>query len=79
MGNLYRNFQIFWRCLKVNDKVCPICGCNEIGKGRQIGQGGMMAIKSLFAGSIVIADICTECGHILSMRVEKPEIFKNKR
>ncbi|MCB2309144.1 hypothetical protein LGL08_10440 [Clostridium estertheticum] len=27
-------------------------------------------------GSATIADICTACGHILSMKVEKPEKFK---
>ncbi|WHY84691.1 transcription initiation factor TFIIIB [Neobacillus novalis] len=60
------------------DKLCPMCGGSEIGKGRTIGQGGMVPIKSLMKGSMVYADICTECGHILSMRVEKPEMFKNK-
>lgn len=27
-------------------------------------------------GSATIVDICTACGHILSMRVGKPETFK---
>jgi hypothetical protein len=34
-------------------------------------------LKGIFkTGSEVIADICTECGHILSMRVKNPEKFK---
>ena len=60
-------------------QMCPICGCKEIGKGMQSYQGSMMPIGSIWTGSAVIADICTECGYILSMRVEKPEKFKNKK
>ena len=56
---------------------CPICGCSEIGQGKHIAQGKMMPINTVFtSGSVVIADICTNCGHILSMRVENPEKFK---
>lgn len=65
-----------------NNKVCPICGSSEIGKGRQIGGGGMLAIKGTFTrsvGSVINADIYTECGHILSMRVGNHEIFKIKK
>ncbi|NBI08168.1 transcription initiation factor TFIIIB [Senegalia massiliensis] len=56
---------------------CPVCGCEEIEKGNTYGEGSMFPIKSRFkSGSEVIADICTNCGHILSMRVSKPEKFK---
>jgi predicted RNA-binding Zn-ribbon protein involved in translation (DUF1610 family) len=58
-------------------KECPICGCSEIGQGKQMAQAKMMPINKFFSsGSVVIADICTSCGHILSMRVAEPEKFK---
>jgi predicted nucleic-acid-binding Zn-ribbon protein len=59
-------------------KKCPICGCEEIGKGRHYAQGSMFPLKGIFkTGSEVIADICTKCGYILSMRVKNPEKFKH--
>lgn len=60
-------------------KECPLCGSKEIGQGRQVGQGSMMPIHSIWTGSTILADICTECGYILSMRVENPHIFKVKK
>jgi hypothetical protein len=64
-----------------NNQVCPICGCKEIGHGKHSYQGCMYPLNGgIFStGSEVIADICTNCGHILSMRVEKPEKFKTKK
>ncbi|MGG3467642.1 transcription initiation factor TFIIIB [Neobacillus pocheonensis] len=62
-----------------NVNICPICGCNEIAKGRQTGQAAMYPMASLFKASIIVSEICTECGHILSSKVEKPEIFKSKK
>lgn len=60
-----------------NKKECPICGCKEIGEGRQIAHGSMFPLKGFFkTGSEVIAEICTNCGHIISMRVKYPEKFK---
>ncbi|MBU3157717.1 transcription initiation factor TFIIIB (plasmid) [Clostridium estertheticum] len=61
-----------------SNRKCLICGCEEIGKGRLTGYAVMVPIKgNVFnTGSETIADICTACGHILSMRVEKPEKFK---
>ncbi|WP_010233549.1 hypothetical protein [Clostridium arbusti] len=56
---------------------CPICGCKEIGKGKQISQGKMFPIDKTFSmGSEIVSDICTKCGYILSMRVANPEKFK---
>jgi len=58
-------------------KQCPICGSTEIKQGKQVAHARMMPMDKIFAtGSDVIADICTDCGHILSMRVAKPEKFK---
>jgi hypothetical protein len=68
-----------WRriLMETNDK-CPICGCCEIGKGILRGYADMAPVNNRFFnnGSPIIADICTKCGHILSMRVTKPEKFK---
>ena len=63
--------------MESNNK-CPICGCYEIGKGKLRGYANMYQVKgNVFnSGSPIIDDICTKCGHILSMRVEKPEKFK---
>lgn len=56
---------------------CPYCGSNEIEQGMQRYQGKMYPTDKLFKiGSNVIADICTECGYIIAMRVENPNRFK---
>ena len=59
---------------------CPICGCKEIGKGRlsaSMEPANKPNYKTFFTGgSTIEADICTKCGHILSLRVTKPEKFK---
>lgn len=58
---------------------CPLCGSKEIGQGKQ-GQSRMIPMNKFWTtGSEIIADICTNCGHILSMKVRRPEIFKEKR
>ena len=60
-----------------NNKSCPICRCSEIGQGKHMVQGKIMPLNKVFTSvSEVIADICTNCGHILSMRVVNPEKFK---
>lgn len=64
-----------------SNKECPICGCIESGKGKLsaiMEPASKPAYKTFFTGgaSLVEADICTMCGHILSLRVTKPEKFK---
>lgn len=62
----------------IKNEVCPKCGCREIGKGKQVGSARMMPADDLGLsfGSNIIADICTQCGYIIEMRVEKPKKFK---
>lgn len=62
----------------IKKDTCPKCGCKEIGQGKQIAGGKMLPIDkvTMSFGSSVIADICTECGYIIEMRVEKPNKFK---
>lgn len=58
---------------------CPYCGNNEIGKGKLEGYSALMPVGKYFTtGSAIIADVCTECGTIIRMIVEKPEKFKTR-
>ena len=59
-------------------KQCPKCGCEEIGKGKAGGYGNILPVGKVFTmGSPVIFDICTNCGHILEMKVTQPYKFKD--
>lgn len=62
----------------MEEKKCPKCGSDKIGQGKQLGQGRMTPIDklTLLNSSNVIAEICTDCGYIIEMRVEKPDLFK---
>ena len=62
----------------IKNNVCPKCGCREIGQGKQVAWAKMIPINNLTMsfGSNIIADICTNCGYIIEMRVEKPNRFK---
>ncbi|NLM35046.1 MAG: transcription initiation factor TFIIIB [Clostridiales bacterium] len=56
---------------------CPICGCTEIDEGVLSGYANMKPAYKIFSiGSKVIANVCTRCGFILSMRVAEPSKFK---
>lgn len=59
------------------ESKCPKCGSTEIGQGKFSGYAKMGPMK-FWKGdySSVIAQVCTECGHIISMRVKKPQNFK---
>lgn len=56
---------------------CPVCGSREIGKGKFDGYAALKPVGKVFStGSSVIVNLCTDCGTILGMKVEKPEKFK---
>lgn len=59
-----------------NEEQCPECGGSEFGLG--VFQQGFATLipRERMTGSPVEATVCTQCGHILSMRVTKPEKFK---
>jgi len=58
---------------------CPECGCNDIGKGKWDGYSVLRPTdKMLSMGSKVFVEVCTNCGLILALRVEKPEKFKKR-
>lgn len=60
-----------------NNEICPKCGCTEIAEGKQTGHARIYPPDNIFGmGSNVIFEICTNCGYILGMRVEKPGRFK---
>lgn len=61
------------------NKKCPNCGFREIRQYSLDVQAYLRLISTntLFNQfSSVIADVCTECGNILSMKAEHPEYFK---
>lgn len=58
---------------------CPVCGSTAIGKGKLSGYASMQPADKFFSmGSEIIAEICTECGHVISLKVQNPEKFKMK-
>ena len=57
-------------------KKCPKCKSENIGKGKFNDYTAIIPLGKFF-GSRIIADICTDCGHIFEMKVTKPEKFKN--
>ncbi|HDR7738254.1 hypothetical protein JDS91_30865 [Bacillus cereus] len=61
------------------NKKCPNCGSREIEEDLLNAQECLKLISTnnLFNQfSRVVADICTECGNILSIKVEHPEYFR---
>lgn len=56
-------------------KECPECGCREIKQGKQVGEARMFPLntKVYLGGSDIIADICSKCGYIISMKVKNPD------
>ena len=62
----------------IKNNVCPKCGCRQIGQGKQVTWAKMIPINNstMSFGSNIIADICTNCGYIIEMRVEKPNRIK---
>jgi predicted RNA-binding Zn-ribbon protein involved in translation (DUF1610 family) len=56
--------------------ICPECGSSEIGKGKQAGHAVLRPVGKIFSASEVIADVCTDCGYILKLKVAKPHNFK---
>jgi len=49
----------------MKSKKCPICGCKEIREGKV---SGYIINNFSLSGSIIIAEICTKCGQILSLK-----------
>lgn len=60
------------------NKECPECGSKEIGEGKFSGYTKLLPVpdKLFTLGSEVVADVCTECGHIFSLRIKDPKKFK---
>ena len=50
---------------------CPQCGCYEIGEGSFSDYGALAPKGKIFISSKVIAEVCTECGLIINLRVKK--------
>ena len=54
---------------------CPECGSTAIGKGVQQNYAAMIPVGGVW-GSELIADICTDCGLVIKVKVRKPSKFK---
>ena len=60
------------------EKKCPECDGTDFAKGRLSGYANLMPVgKVLSMGSAIIAEICTACGTIVSLKAEKPDKFKS--
>ncbi len=68
------------RFSNMSELRCPDCGNNQMGKGKLSGYAALTPVGKIFSlGSTIIADVCTNCGTIVRMKVEKPEKFKSDR
>jgi len=60
------------------EKKCPECGCEEIGKGKLSDYANLAPMGKFFSmGSAILAEVCTNCGLIIRLRAEKPDKFKS--
>lgn len=56
---------------------CLNCGSTEFGEGVLTGYANLMPKGKIMSnGSKIIVKLCTHCGEVSSMKVEKPEKFK---
>lgn len=60
-----------------NFKKCPYCNSEKIGYGFQTNHAKMIPLDRTISSksSDILAEICCQCGHILSLKVENPEYF----
>ena len=54
---------------------CPECGSRYIGEGEFSGYASLTPKGRFFASSKVTAQVCSNCGLVLSLRVKDPEKF----
>ncbi len=57
---------------------CPECGSRQIGCGVFSGYANMSVQGKWLSSSKVYADVCSNCGLIISMHVAQPEKFAPK-
>jgi predicted nucleic-acid-binding Zn-ribbon protein len=61
----------------MSNRTCPKCGNSEFGNGVLTGVVIIPEDKVFPSmGSKLTLEICTECGHIINMKVDKPNKFK---
>ena len=60
------------------EDVCPICGCEDVGKGVFEGHAKLRPARFTLAASRVTVDVCTACGFMYNFYAAKPQIFKKK-
>jgi hypothetical protein len=63
----------------VKTERCPECGSRYIGEGSfSSGYAYLTPKGKAFSSSKVKAEVCSNCGLIIKMRVDKPEKFVPK-
>ena len=60
------------------NKRCQFCGGRRIGEGKWSGYAAMYPASSAWRSSPVLTEVCCDCGQVLSVRVQKPELFLPK-
>jgi DNA-directed RNA polymerase subunit RPC12/RpoP len=59
--------------------LCPDCKSNKIVKIRFTGEVKAYPYdKVLSLGSYLVGKVCTDCGLIIQLKLEKPEKFRGK-
>jgi predicted nucleic-acid-binding Zn-ribbon protein len=62
------------------EERCPQCGSTEFGEGKLSGYAALQPVGKIFSmGSELIVKLCTNCGHVMGMRVLRPEKFRQRR
>lgn len=62
------------------EKNCKTCGQSEFGLGKMDGSTGVYPVhKALSFGTPLVLEICINCGEVYSMKVTKPEKFKQRK
>lgn len=61
--------------MNTNVKTCPICGCEQMKKGKLHGTATLHSLNSRVGagGSDLIFTFCAECGEVLGIKAANPE------
>jgi len=61
----------------MNKVICPLCSSTKIVHGYQTRHAQMIPVDrgTFTKSSDVLADICGDCGCIISLKVRNPEYF----
>jgi thymidine kinase len=59
-------------------KICPVCGNEETKQGKLHGVAALHALDARVGvgGSELIFTFCSQCGEVLSVKVDNPDAIK---